>query len=65
MPGTARLRERLAEQIIPIDGQSAKVEALLEIRARRLAEMQPRVTPEIIHVLEEQLTKRVNTLKLK
>ena len=63
LPDTARLRERLAKKIIPIDGQSAKVEALLELRARRLAEMQARVTPEMIHALEEQLTKRANTLR--
>ena len=63
LPDTARLRERLAENIIPIDGQSAKVEALLQLRARRLAEMQRRLTQKIIHALEEQLTKRAKILR--
>ena len=63
MPDTARLREKLAEKIIPIDGQSAKTAALLQLRADRLREMESRVTPEMIHALEEQLTKRAANIK--
>ena len=63
LPDTARLREKLAENIIPIDGQSAKIDALLQFRADRLPEMERRVTLEIIHALEEQLTKRATNIK--
>ena len=63
LPDTARLREKLAEKILPIDGQSAKVDALLQLRAERLADMQSRVTPDMIHELDEMLTKRARQLK--
>ena len=63
LPDSVRLREKLAEKIIPIDGQSAKVDALLQLRSRRLREMESRVTPEMIHALEEQLTKRATNIK--
>ena len=63
LPDSVRLREKLAEKIKPIEGQEAKVEALLELRASCLREMASRVTPEMIHALDEQLTKRAATLK--
>ena len=62
-PGADEFDEKLAEKIIPIDGQSAKTAALLQLRADRLREMESRVTPEMIHALEEQLTKRAANIK--
>ena len=39
------------------------MDALLQLRAERLADMQSRVTPDMIHELDEMLTKRARQLK--
>ena len=54
---TPLLREKLKEKIKPIDEEPEKENALLQLRHRRLHEMQARVTPDMVHALDEQLEK--------
>ena len=61
LPDSARLREKLQEKIKPACRE--KADALLQLRASRLAEMRDRITPDMLHALDEALAKRANTLK--
>ena len=61
LPDSARLREKLQEKIKP--ARREKADALLQLRASRLAEMRDRITPDMLHALDEALAKRANTLK--
>ena len=51
LPDAPLLREKLKERIRPIDEHSEEEIALLQLRHRRLQEMQARLTPDIIHAL--------------
>ena len=61
LPDSKRLRETLREKIKPENAETTR--ELLQLRADRLSEMRDRVTPEMIHELDEALAKRASTLK--
>ena len=62
LPDTPLLREKLKEKIRPIDDPEEENE-LLQLRHRRLQEMQALLTPDIIKALDEQLEKEARRLK--
>ena len=47
LPDSARLREKLQENIKPASQE--KADALLQLRASRLAEMRDRITSDMLH----------------
>ena len=57
------LHEKLKEKIRPIDEDPEEENELLQLRHRRLQEMQALLTPDIIHALDEQLEKQARRLK--
>ena len=63
LPDTPLLREKLKEKIRPIDEHPEEKIELLQLRHRRLQEMQARVTPNIIHALDQELEKQARRLK--
>ena len=55
LPDTPRLRETLRTKIRPAEDHPEMEAELLQLRLSRLREMQDRLTPDIIHALDNSL----------